>query len=533
MSGPEIERHLERSRGRLARLRERAELETHGSASPVHEAVEELGQTLEELAITLEELSSTNEELAEAQLAAEEHARRYLDLFRFAPDAYVITDARGVLRELNAMAEQQLGGPARFLAGKPLLSCVVRADRDDFLRCLEALRQRRGRISGWLIRFGRDGGFTASVSAVPELRDGTLEIRWTLRDVSALRERDAFRDEIERHLEAIVWLHQLDPLRTLHVSPAYESVLGQPLSALHEDPLAWMEAIHPDDRAGVETAFERLRAGEGFDVEYRIRREDGELRWIHDRRTAFEDSGGHLNRAAGIAEDVTQKKLAQAALAETERRRRAAALAAEHAETRERRALARDLHDAVSQSLALARAKLAALCDEAPPRERARLLREAQSLIADADERARTLTFRLSPPILHDLGLGAAAEWLAEDLRDQLGLRVVVEDDERPKPLAADALESLFRSLRELLVNVARHAQTEQARVTLSREDATLTVGVEDEGVGFDPRGPGGFGLVSVRERVEGLGGRLEVESGPHRGTRVRMVVPLCAPGGP
>jgi PAS domain S-box-containing protein len=351
-----------------------------------------------------------------------------------------------------------------------------------------------------------------------------------LRDVSELKERDAFRDEIERHLESVVvWLDQLDPFRVLHASRTYETIWGRPLSGLYENPRAWIDAIHPDDRPRAEGGIARLRAGEAIDIEFRIVRPDGEERWIRDRGTPFRDARGRLDRAAGIAEDVTEKRAAEAALRKAENRRIAAVLAAERAEARERRSLARDLHDALSQSLALARTKLAGLRDSSGGSEAASRLREIESMIAEADERTRTLTFRLSPPILHDLGLAAAAEWLAEDLQRQFGLRVHVSDAGLPGPLPTEMREALFRSLRELLINVARHARTDKANVELVRDGDTLHITVEDGGVGFDlgRNGAAGFGLTSVRERLEAHGGRLEIHSEPGRGTRARLVVPV------
>jgi PAS domain S-box-containing protein len=461
-------------------------------------------------------------------------------------------------------------------------------------------------------------------------------------------ERIALLDEIESQIEAAVWLQELDPLRTIHASRAYEAIWGRSLDALYRNPRDWIEAVHPEDRPRVEAAYERLLRGEAFDQRYRILRPDGEVRWIRDRGSPLRTAGGISARVARVAEDVTEnmgteralrlmssvfsdgadpiliadlagtvidcnaaaqqtygwtrdellgetiktvvprechtradellercragdevrnaERLCRnkrgdvipvlltlslltdeqgqplgiaaiakdiSALKDAESRRRAASRAAEDAEARERRALARDLHDAVSQSLSLARIKLATLRGEAGATDAARCLRDVEALVADAEERTRTLTFRLSPPTLQDVGLAAALEWLAEDMVRRFGLHVVVSDDKLPKPLGAEAREALFRSLRELLINVARHARTDKASVSLIREDAALTVTVEDAGIGFDRGQSGGFGLVSVRERVEGLGGRLEIESERHRGTRVRMVVPLspAAPG--
>jgi PAS domain S-box-containing protein len=457
-------------------------------------------------------------------------------------------------------------------------------------------------------------------------------------------DRAALLEALESRTEAAFWVQEFHPLRTLHASQAYEVIWGRSLDALYANPRDWVDAVHPEDRPRVGSAYEDLLRGESFDQRYRIVRPDGEERWIRDRGSPLRTAPGDPRRVAGIAEDITEnirieralrlmssvfshaadpilvadlmgtvldcnaaaeqtygwsrdelvgqtvktvvpgechdradellercragdvvrgveglcqnrrgdvvpmlltmslltdergQALGIAAIAQdisvlkdAETRRRAASRAAEEAEARERSSLARDLHDAVSQSLSLARTKLAALRDAPEGSDVAARLREIESLIADADEGTRTLTFRLSPPTLHDVGLAAAARWLAEDLERRFGLHVAVSDDDLPKPLAAEAREALYRSLRELLINVARHARTDKASVGLAREDHALAVTVEDGGIGFDPAANRGFGLVSVRERIEGLGGRLEIESGPHRGTRVCMVAPLSA----
>jgi signal transduction histidine kinase len=97
-------------------------------------------------------------------------------------------------------------------------------------------------------------------------------------------------------------------------------------------------------------------------------------------------------------------------------------------------------------------------------------IREIESIVAGAEERTRTLMFRLSPPILHDLGLAAAAQWLAEDLERNFGLKIQVSDAGLPEPLGFEIREALFRSLREVLINVARHAKSAKSRVYIGGE---------------------------------------------------------------
>ena len=160
----------------------------------------------------------------------------------------------------------------------------------------------------------------------------------------------------------------------------------------------------------------------------------------------------------------------------------------------------------------------------------------------------QSLTFELSPPVLYELDFEDAIEWLTEQIQAQRSISVSYENDEGPKPLPEEVKILLFHAVRELLVNVVKHAQAKCARVALKKNCDSLEVVVEDDGVGLqeqsgdagrgagriagskqDTRG-GGFGLFNIRERIAPLGGRIEISSKPGRGTRVTLTVPLLHP---
>jgi CheY-like chemotaxis protein len=140
---------------------------------------------------------------------------------------------------------------------------------------------------------------------------------------------------------------------------------------------------------------------------------------------------------------------------------------------------------------------------------------------------------------LADDDLTAAVQWVAERMRRH-GLSVRVEDDGHPKPLAEEVLTTAFQSVRELLFNVVKHARATEAVVRIGRAGGEARVTVEDAGPGFDaagreftPTADGGFGLFNIRERLDLLGGRLEIDAAPGRGTRATIVAPLRAATAP
>lgn len=205
----------------------------------------------------------------------------------------------------------------------------------------------------------------------------------------------------------------------------------------------------------------------------------------------------------------------------------------ENVEIRERQQIARDLHDDLSQTLTAALIRLSALQRHADP-DVARRAGELADLLGRANNSTRSLAEQLSPPVLYELGLVPALEWLAQQLEKDYGLQVQIADDGRPKPLSVEASSIVFRCVRELLINVSKHAQTQAARVELGVEDGRdLVIHVLDAGRGIDPSaamhygGPGRLGLRAVKERLGHLGGEFRIAALPAGGSDASLRLPL------
>jgi signal transduction histidine kinase len=204
----------------------------------------------------------------------------------------------------------------------------------------------------------------------------------------------------------------------------------------------------------------------------------------------------------------------------------------EAAEERERRQLARDLHDDLGQILAAARIRLAPLCAHAHSEVRAKA-DEVGALIDRASDSTRSLAAQLAPAVLHELGLYPALEWLGEEIERTFGLRVVTIDDGCDKPLSPEIRSILYRAVRELLINVAKHAKTDTAHVELQDDHGKIRLRVSDAGIGYDPNAMiaeprAGLGLITVRERLSRIGGSAEIRSAPGMGTVVLLTAPLA-----
>jgi signal transduction histidine kinase len=211
------------------------------------------------------------------------------------------------------------------------------------------------------------------------------------------------------------------------------------------------------------------------------------------------------------------------------------------AEERERRRIARDLHDGIGQTLLVSRMKLRGPRVSSSLPELARSMDEACEFIDQAIQSVRSLTFELSLPILYELEFGAAMEWLVEQIQEQHDVQIDLEDDGQPEKMDEEVTVLLFRTVRELLINVVKHAQAHSVRVSIRKDDSGIRIEVEDDGVGFDTSqidfgrasDKGGFGFFSIRERLNFLGGNFQVESEPGQGTRAVLTAPLKQDGHP
>ncbi len=221
--------------------------------------------------------------------------------------------------------------------------------------------------------------------------------------------------------------------------------------------------------------------------------------------------------------DITKRKQAEAAL-----RKLASELVM--AEERERKRIAGVLHDDIAQILASARMRLDLL--EGIPSNQEHKLKEAKALLVESLQETRALMNDLGNPVLFDLGLRAACEAFAKQLMERNPVRIHCDIQDAFKDLHTNMKTILYQVVRELLNNIAKHSQAQNAHVRIDMENGHFRVQVTDDGVGFNPRmrgAPtveGGFGLYSIRERLIAINGSLTIESTPGNGTVVTAILP-------
>jgi PAS domain S-box-containing protein len=293
-----------------------------------------------------------------------------------------------------------------------------------------------------------------------------------------------------------------------------------------------------DDHAhqAYEDEQEIIRTGQPLlNIEERETWPDRPDTWVLTSKMPLCDEEGKIIGTFGISRDITERKQAEKKLLDYQGKLKSLASQLVLAEEKERSRIATELHDQIGQSLAISKVKLDGLRHNVCSEDPSKVLADVCGMLGHAIANLRSLTFDLSSPILHEMGFEAAvAAWLTEEIEQKYGIEVELDEDKKPKPLDEDIKTLLFRDVRELLINVVKHSKATKVKISIHCVGDKMHVGVEDNGIGFDPTEvaaksvkEGGFGLFSIRERLEQLGGHLEIESAPGRGCKIIMKAPL------
>jgi PAS domain S-box-containing protein len=308
--------------------------------------------------------------------------------------------------------------------------------------------------------------------------------------------------------------------RCLYVNPAVTQVFGMPA---HRFTGKTMRAVGVDHQGLMESALQRaIDEGAPTVVEIPWSGPDGE-RFFEFRHTPEKDDSGRVTTVLVIAREVTERKRAEQVVRDFTLRREAA-------REEERKHIARELHDELGQILSALRLELAGLRmrfghDNPGVAERATSM---LALVDSVIRVQRDLVSSLRPVVL-DMGIGPALEWLVSEFVERSGVPCKLQMSETQLDLDPDQTTMVFRIVQESLTNVARHAQAGRVEVTLAEEPGGYSLTVRDDGKGFDPaaeRDPKSLGLIALQERAQMLGGRISIRSADNAGVSIAVTFP-------
>jgi PAS domain S-box-containing protein len=264
---------------------------------------------------------------------------------------------------------------------------------------------------------------------------------------------------------------------------------------------------------------------------------NGVRKTIQNSAVPIRDANEQITGAVVVNEDISARKTAERELNDSYSQMRTLTGRLMHAQDDERRRIAQMLHETTAQDLAALKMHLARLnrtVGHLSERDRSALT-ESISLAEQSMTEIRTLSYLIHPPFLDEAGLLSALRWHAAGFAERSGIKVDLDLPQSFERLPLDTETALFRIVQESLINIHRHAGSETARIRLRREAGTLVLEIEDRGHGIPKTsleritrrgGLLGVGIAGMSERIEQLGGRLEITSSDH-GATVRVRLPL------
>lgn len=365
---------------------------------------------------------------------------------------------------------------------------------------------------------------------------GDVEIHATTHDITKFKqiekaiERVAreWRNTFDAARDAILMLDR--QARVIRVNLAttrlldcdFPQLLGLPLKQILS------EQLDLDDPLGIDEAWR---------VQAQVRRDaalgDGQ-RWLRSTIDPVINGQGEMTGAVMFLSDISAEKQAETRLRDTLNQLRKLSSHLQIVREEERKSIAREVHDELGHALTALKMEVSWLTRQIDP-DNATLQKRGKSmggLIDQTISTVRRISTALRPPVLDDLGLDAALEWLAEDYQGRTGIQTCVSLPEAPERIRADRASSVFRIVQEAMTNVARHASARRISIDWQQDEESIRLEIHDDGRGFDSetRDPySGFGLLGMTERARDLNGELSVDSAPGGGTTVRLRFPRSA----
>jgi PAS domain S-box-containing protein len=338
------------------------------------------------------------------------------------------------------------------------------------------------------------------------------------------RQKEAERLQLLLNVTHVLpWEANLPTSRFTYVGDQAVNMLGYPAEAWYQ-PDFWAAHLHPDDREhAVAKCIEYSNAQDNYELEYRMIAKDGRVVWLHNLVSVIREDG-RPRTIRGFSIDVTESKLNEAALRDLSGR-------LINAQEEEQRRVARELHDDLSQRMALLSMELEQIGQIKEPTDLRCLLESLQVRAREISADIHRISYKLHPSQLDHLGLAAAVRSLCQELSAKGKLKVELQQDGFPADLPKEVTLCVFRIAQEALRNCVRHSGAGTARVMLETAGEEIRLSVSDDGCGFETDSEAmkkGLGFTSMRERLRIVGGEMQVHSQPMHGTVIEVSVPLA-----
>jgi PAS domain S-box-containing protein len=319
----------------------------------------------------------------------------------------------------------------------------------------------------------------------------------------------------------MIWMSGTDKLCT-YVNQAWLDLTGRNFAA--EMGSGWLESIHPEDaKACFDIYSQAFNRREPFTMQYRVRRHDGDYRWVLDRGVPRFNDDHSFAGYTGSCVDITDRKLAEEALSGVSRR-------LIQSQEQERSRIGRELHDDINQQLALLAVELDRSDQSGSIRDFRSRFQESKKRVMEIARAVEALSHHLHSSKLEYLGLVTAAKSFCKEFSETHNVTIDFTQDGVPRNLPEEVALSLFRVLQEALQNAVKYSGTDRFEVDLCGTSADIRLRIRDWGRGFsvdDAMTTNGLGLVSMRERVKLVNGEIVIQSKPMAGAEITVHIPV------
>jgi len=469
--------------------------------------------------------------------------KRLKIIYEYAPDAIFLNDIQGVFVDGNKMSEQLLGYRRKELIGKNFFALNIldaEAKEKASVMMAQAVRQNKPSSSYYTLTRKNGSKVPVEIKSFPVKIHGRRLILGIARDMTEFYNAKELLERSSHILEEAQRIsgmgsYELDIKKgTWTTSPVLNSIFGID-DSYNKNVKGWLDLVHPGQKKEMQDYLINnvLKKKQIFDREYRIlRKNNKEERWVHGLGELEFDKAGEPVRMIGTIQDITDRKRSEEKIKDYQKRLRELNSLLTQTEEMERRHIAINIHDYISQSLAIAKIKLTTLKNQQVSEEIIMTINEITENISDAIKNSRIITSELSPPVLFELGLMAAISWKLDQVSKEHKINSTIRGKILNFPLSENEQILLFRIVSELVTNVVKHAQATRIDIHINDDDKRLSIKMVDDGIGFDTSGLArqsgkrhGFGLFSIKERIEYLGGQFDIVSFPGRGTRVKILL--------
>jgi PAS domain S-box-containing protein len=461
-------------------------------------------------------------------------------LIQASPLAVVVLDQDANVRLWSPAAEKLFGWKEEEVIGGPL-PILPQEEKADFLQMVRKELKGEGRSHQELLRSRKDGSLVEVSMWSAPLRGergeatGIMGLFEDITEINAVKV--ALRKSEERfslfmeHFPGMAYIQDPEG-RYVYGNEAWFAQLPKRRSQIWREKTveSWMPETRRED---ADSELAQLKKSKSLQVVETAALGETEISMLISKFPIL-DKDGIPVLLGGIGINITEQRKKEEAASGYKKKLSSMAVAMSLAEEVERRRIASELHDGIGQTLALSKIKLDSLDCQAVSPGCKKSVGEISGLIDQSIQQVRSLTTQISPPLLYEVGLGVALEWLGERVLDDYGLAVAVNAEIPPGSIAEGIRGTLFAIVRELLLNVVKHAEAKQAVVNIGTVYDRIKIEVEDDGKGFDPaqiqrseaKG-GGFGLFNIRQKMAYLNGEFFVDSLRGGGTRITILAPM------